>query len=152
MGLPTGASAKRSTAGMPGALLAGTVKKKLGFPLTSIQAPRRRSPLSHRTRRVSLTWTKRRSISQRRSFGSSSTQSMYARSAGWGWRTIGRTRRGQQGTRRRRVLRAPLFLSRRLPERMPRPASPLRNERSNTSADLNKEFRLRASTSFPIQY
>ncbi len=62
----------RLAAAQRGGFLAGTVKRKLGFPLTSIEAQRQRSPLSHRNAARSLTWTKRRSISQRRSCGSRS--------------------------------------------------------------------------------
>ena len=50
--------------------LAGTVKKKLGFFANILEAQRGRSPLPHRNAARSLTWTKRRSMSQRRSCGS----------------------------------------------------------------------------------
>ena len=52
--------------------LAGTVKKKARFPADILEAQRRRSSLSHRNAACSLTWTKRRSMSQRRSCGSRS--------------------------------------------------------------------------------
>ena len=52
--------------------LAGTVKKKLGFSLTSLKPNDGVRRYRIETRRGSLTWTKRRSISQRRSRGSRS--------------------------------------------------------------------------------
>jgi hypothetical protein len=70
---PEGASIEEMMQASARGFLAGTVKKKLGFSLTSSKPNDGAAAIaSRRAALADMTWTKRRSISQRRSCGSRS--------------------------------------------------------------------------------